>query len=83
MPLREEMETQGRWLFRRRSFLPLLVLFALICVLTGMEVIGGSLVEGKLHLDAVWMVLLFGGVLFFITVRVVDKKSRFLLVQGR
>lgn len=32
MALQEELESQGNWLFRRRSLLPLIVLFVGICV---------------------------------------------------
>jgi protein-S-isoprenylcysteine O-methyltransferase Ste14 len=54
MPLKEEMENQGRWLFRWRSYLPLLLLPILILALIDSggidEVFGGVA-------DAFWMAL--------------------------
>ena len=58
-------------------------LFALIGVLTGMEVIADSLLEKSVHLDLVWILFFSGGLLFYIVVRVLQKKTRLLQVQGR
>jgi len=45
MPLPEELEKQGRWLFRRRSYLPLLLLPVLILALRDSESIEKGLGE--------------------------------------
>jgi hypothetical protein len=58
-------------------------LFALIGVLTGMEVIADSLLEKSVHLDLVWVLIFSDGLLFYIVVRVLKKKTRLLDVQGR
>ena len=54
MPLREELQWQGRWLFRWRSYLPLLLIPLLIVALRHSEFMEQSAGEGA---DTIWEVI--------------------------
>ncbi len=49
MPLREEFESSGNWLFRHRSYLPLLLLAVVVPALRGFRY-----PDGQLRLDRQW-----------------------------
>jgi protein-S-isoprenylcysteine O-methyltransferase Ste14 len=58
-------------------------LFHLVVVFTAIEVIGDLVVEGRFMVEPVWLII-FGLTLFFyLTVRILRKKTKILQVQGR
>ena len=57
--------------------------FALIVALTLLEVGGDLLGEGKLELDLGWMIVFSIGLIIYLTLRILTKKTRVLYVKGR
>jgi protein-S-isoprenylcysteine O-methyltransferase Ste14 len=57
--------------------------FAVTIVFAGLEIVGDSLVEGRVKVDLPWVGLLLIGAVAFLLLRTLKKKSRLLHVDGR
>jgi len=55
----------------------------LVIVMTCLEMASDYVVEGKIVLDALWAAIFSAGLLFFVVVRFLHKKTRMLHVAGR
>ncbi|MGD8521144.1 MAG: isoprenylcysteine carboxylmethyltransferase family protein [Desulfobacterales bacterium] len=55
--------------------------FAIIASFTCLEIIGDLIVEGKLKLDLMWIILFSIGLITYLTLRTLKKKSRILRSQ--
>lgn len=56
-------------------------LFAVLCLMTVFEVVGDFLVEGRLEADPVWTGLFLAGLLFYLGVLFLKRKTRWLDVK--
>ena len=70
-------------MIRSLSQISHLTFFLVISVFTVFEMIGNAVLEHRLVLDPLWTVLFVIGLVFFIVVRVIRKKTRLLHVRGR
>jgi hypothetical protein len=57
--------------------------FGVIATFTIMDMAGDYIVERKFVFDSVWMTILISGLLVYITLRTLKKKTRLLHVEGR
>ena len=57
--------------------------FGIIVSFTFLEVIGDVFTEGKLELDLPWAILLIIGIIIYLTLRILKKKTKLLDVEGR
>jgi protein-S-isoprenylcysteine O-methyltransferase Ste14 len=57
--------------------------FGIIASFTFLEVIGDVFTEGKLKLDSPWAILFIIGIVIYLTLRILKKKTRLLNVEGR
>ena len=57
--------------------------FGLIAAFTTLEMVGDCFVEGRLVWDPVWVVLFLFGLLTYIVLRTLKKKTHWLRVEGR
>ncbi len=56
---------------------------AIIMSFTFLELLGGLFAEGRLRLDGMWRVLFCVGVIVYVTLRFLKRKTRILSVEGR
>ena len=60
MPLREEFRTTGNWLFRWRSYLPLVILVAVLAAMTGYTYPDGSATAATIYEALCFLVSMLG-----------------------
>jgi hypothetical protein len=48
-----------------------------------MDIVGDYLIEGELELDPVWAVIFGFGLVVYLTLRTLKKRTRLLHVEGR
>ncbi len=58
-------------------------LFAVIVSFTFLEIIGDFFAEGELELDPMWVAFFLGGMIVYLSLRTLKKKTSFLNVAGR
>ena len=57
--------------------------FAIIVIFTLLEVVGDLFYEGKLELDSMWRIIFAAGLLVWLTLRILEKKTNILSDEGR
>lgn len=57
--------------------------FAIIAVFTSLEIIGDMVAQGKLVLDLMWTIFFSAGLVIYVTLRLLKKKTNILSVEGR
>jgi protein-S-isoprenylcysteine O-methyltransferase Ste14 len=57
--------------------------FGLIASFTIMEIIGDFFIHNRIIIDSIWLVFFLFGLLVYITLRTLKKKTKFLHVKGR
>jgi protein-S-isoprenylcysteine O-methyltransferase Ste14 len=57
--------------------------FAIIATYTVLELLGGLFVRGQLTLDKAWMIIFLCGLVIYLTIRYLKKKTKVLATAGR
>lgn len=57
--------------------------FGVIAAFTLLEFVGDVVVEGRFTLDWMWLIIFTVGLIIFLTLRIVRKKTRILNIEGR
>lgn len=57
--------------------------FAIIASFTFLEIIGDIFAEGRLEIDLMWTILFFLGLIVYVVLRFLKKKTKFLHIDGR
>ncbi|MEW6002647.1 MAG: isoprenylcysteine carboxylmethyltransferase family protein [Nitrospirota bacterium] len=57
--------------------------FVIIASFTLLEIIGDIFAEGRLELDLAWMIIFIVGLITYLTLRILKKKTKILNVEGR
>jgi protein-S-isoprenylcysteine O-methyltransferase Ste14 len=57
--------------------------FAIIATYTVLELLGGLFATGELILDKVWIIIFLGGLVLYLTIRYLKKKTKVLATVGR
>lgn len=83
MLLRDHLETTGQTLFRRRGWLPLVVLLAVPSAFAAFDTLADSVAERRLHVDPLWAWVWAAAVVFFVGVRILKKKTQLLEAPDR
>jgi protein-S-isoprenylcysteine O-methyltransferase Ste14 len=58
-------------------------LLAIVASFTFLEIAGDVFTEGKLELDLMWIIIFSAGLIIYLTLRTLKKKTKTLLVEGR
>jgi len=80
MVLREDFEKQGNRLFRRRSYVPLIILPALLMALRDSEFLEKTAGETT---QFCWEMFFVSGLVFYLVLRTLRIKTKILHVEGR
>jgi len=57
--------------------------FGIIVSFTFLEIIGNIFAKGKLELDLMWQIIFVGGLVIYLTIRILKKKTKILDTEGR
>jgi protein-S-isoprenylcysteine O-methyltransferase Ste14 len=57
--------------------------FAIIATFTGLDIISEIYLHGRIHLDPMWLKIFAVGLIIYLTLRVLKKRTRILHVEGR